>query len=62
MTMSTQDDSNSSANPLQGRLEAFADHMETQISINGHDTFTPDQWAKIRKVLQSSHELLVEMK
>ncbi len=61
MVMSTQDDANNLADPLHGKLEAFAEHVEAQIALHGHDAFTPDQWAKIREVLQSSHELLSKM-
>lgn len=59
--MSTQDDPNNQADPLHGKLEAFADHVEAQIAMHGSDAFTLDQWAKIREVLQSSHELLGKM-
>ncbi len=59
--MSTQDDPDILADPLQGKLEAFADHVEAQIALHGHDAFTPDQWAKIREILQSSHDLLGRM-
>jgi hypothetical protein len=61
MTMSTQDESNNPADPLQEKLKAFADHVETQIALHGHDAFTPDQWAKVREILQSSHDLLNKM-
>jgi hypothetical protein len=60
--MSTQENpTNGLADPLQGKLEAFADHVEAQIAMHGHNAFTAEQWAKIREVLQSSHELLSKM-